>query len=128
MRTNQSKEKEPNLYSSCLMHHLIIDKIRCIDKDAAGLRERHSEVADGEHSSCCRFKGSLLLSLHTRLSTIYYLLLSITTAVYTMSLNAASYGKDNVRVCKVHRDQQTGIQTVVEMTICVLLEGEIDVS
>ena len=45
-----------------------------------------------------------------------------------MSLNAASCGKDNVRVYKVHRDQQTGIQTVVEMTICVLLEGDIDVS
>ena len=45
-----------------------------------------------------------------------------------MSLNAASYGKDNVRVYKVHRDQQSGIQTVVEMTIRVLLEGDIDVS
>jgi urate oxidase len=43
-------------------------------------------------------------------------------------LAAARYGKDNVRVCKVHRDQKTGVQTVVEMTVCVLLEGEIDVS
>lgn len=43
-------------------------------------------------------------------------------------LHKASYGKDNVRVYKVHRDQKSGIQTVVEMTICVLLEGEIDVS
>lgn len=45
-----------------------------------------------------------------------------------MSLNAASYGKDNIRVYKVHRNHQTGVQTVVEMTIRVLLEGEIDVS
>ncbi|KAK2813675.1 hypothetical protein FQN50_000073 [Emmonsiellopsis sp. PD_5] len=43
-------------------------------------------------------------------------------------LVGARYGKDNVRVYKVHRDEATGVQTVVEMTICVLLEGEIDVS
>lgn len=47
----------------------------------------------------------------------------------TMStVAAARYGKDNVRVYKVHRDQKTGVQTVVEMTVCVLLEGEIDTS
>lgn len=44
------------------------------------------------------------------------------------SLAAARYGKDNVRVCKVHRDEKTGIQTVVEMTVCVLLEGDIETS
>ncbi|KAL1968571.1 hypothetical protein VTN77DRAFT_1781 [Rasamsonia byssochlamydoides] len=44
------------------------------------------------------------------------------------TLAAARYGKDNVRVCKVHRDQKTGVQTVVEMTVCVLLEGEIDIA
>ncbi|KAI2787595.1 Uricase [Penicillium oxalicum] len=44
------------------------------------------------------------------------------------SLAAARYGKDNVRVYKVHRDEKTGVQTVVEMTVCVLLEGEIDTS
>ena len=43
-------------------------------------------------------------------------------------LVAARYGKDNVRVCKVLRDPKTGVQTVVEMTVCVLLEGEIDPS
>jgi len=43
-------------------------------------------------------------------------------------LAAARYGKDNVRVYKVHRDEKTGFQTVVEMTVCCLLEGEIDVS
>ncbi|PGG99616.1 uricase [Helicocarpus griseus UAMH5409] len=43
-------------------------------------------------------------------------------------LAAARYGKDNVRVYKVHRDQETGVHTVVEMTVCVLLEGEIDTS
>ncbi|KKK11949.1 hypothetical protein P175DRAFT_0502832 [Aspergillus ochraceoroseus IBT 24754] len=41
---------------------------------------------------------------------------------------AARYGKDNVRVYKVHRDEKTGVQTVYEMTVCVLLEGEIDTS
>ncbi|GKZ78191.1 hypothetical protein AnigIFM56816_001577 [Aspergillus niger] len=41
---------------------------------------------------------------------------------------AARYGKDNVRVYKVHRDEKTGVQTVVEMTVCVLLEGDIDTS
>ncbi|KAL6238761.1 uricase [Aspergillus navahoensis] len=41
---------------------------------------------------------------------------------------AARYGKDNVRVYKVHKDAKTGVQTVVEMTVCVLLEGEIDTS
>ncbi|KAI9740726.1 MAG: hypothetical protein M1818_004691 [Claussenomyces sp. TS43310] len=44
------------------------------------------------------------------------------------SVGYARYGKDNVRVYKVHRDQETGVQTVTEMTVCVLLEGEIDVS
>ena len=43
-------------------------------------------------------------------------------------LASARYGKDNIRVYKVHRDQETGMQTVVEMTVCVLLEGEIDIS
>ena len=43
-------------------------------------------------------------------------------------LLSARYGKDNVRVCKVHRDEQSGVQTVVEMTVCVLLEGEIETS
>ncbi|PWY84629.1 uricase [Aspergillus sclerotioniger CBS 115572] len=43
-------------------------------------------------------------------------------------VTAARYGKDNVRVYKVHRDEKTGIQTVVEMTVCVLLEGDIDTS
>lgn len=43
-------------------------------------------------------------------------------------LSAARYGKDNVRVYKVHRNPETGEQTVVEMTVCVLLEGEIDES
>lgn len=43
-------------------------------------------------------------------------------------VTAARYGKDNVRVYKVHRDEKTGMQTVVEMTICVLLEGEIETS
>ncbi|KAI9371353.1 hypothetical protein BJX61DRAFT_548311 [Aspergillus egyptiacus] len=41
---------------------------------------------------------------------------------------AARYGKDNVRLYKVHRDENTGVQTVVEMTVCVLLEGEIETS
>lgn len=43
-------------------------------------------------------------------------------------LSSARYGKDNIRVCKVHRDEKKGTQTVVEMTVCVLLEGEIDTS
>jgi len=41
---------------------------------------------------------------------------------------SARYGKDNVRVYKVERDQQTGTQTVTEMTVCVLLEGAIQTS
>jgi urate oxidase len=41
---------------------------------------------------------------------------------------AARYGKDNVRVYKVEKDASTGMQTVTEMTVCVLLEGEIDTS
>ncbi|PGH16642.1 uricase [Polytolypa hystricis UAMH7299] len=43
-------------------------------------------------------------------------------------VTAARYGKDNVRVYKVHRDEKTGVHTVVEMTVCVLLEGDIDTS
>ena len=43
-------------------------------------------------------------------------------------LSSARYGKDNIRVYKVHRDEKSGTHTVVEMTVCVLLEGEIDLS
>ncbi|KAK2879326.1 hypothetical protein FQN49_000989 [Arthroderma sp. PD_2] len=46
----------------------------------------------------------------------------------TFRVAAARYGKENVRVYKVHRDEAAGTQTVVEMTVCVLLEGDIDVS
>ncbi|KAH6625065.1 hypothetical protein B0J18DRAFT_201231 [Chaetomium sp. MPI-SDFR-AT-0129] len=44
------------------------------------------------------------------------------------SLASARYGKDNVRVFKVDRDEKTGVQTVTEMTVCCLLEGEIETS
>lgn len=44
------------------------------------------------------------------------------------AVSAARYGKDNVRVYKVHRDQASGTQTVTEMTVCVLLEGQIEES
>ena len=43
-------------------------------------------------------------------------------------LNKARYGKDNIRVYKVERDASTGVQTVTEMTVCVLLEGDISTS
>jgi len=45
-----------------------------------------------------------------------------------MSLSFARYGKDNIRLYKVDKDEKTGTQTVVEMTICTLLEGDIDTS
>lgn len=44
------------------------------------------------------------------------------------SLASARYGKDNVRVYKVHKDQETGVQTVTEMTVCCLLSGAIETS
>ncbi|KAL8835698.1 MAG: hypothetical protein Q9170_003200 [Blastenia crenularia] len=43
-------------------------------------------------------------------------------------LSAAQYGKDNIRVYKVHKNEQTGVQDVVEMTVGVLLQGEIETS
>ncbi|KAL9121575.1 MAG: hypothetical protein Q9187_001864 [Circinaria calcarea] len=43
-------------------------------------------------------------------------------------LAACQYGKDNIRVYKVHRDEKTGLQSVTEMTVCVLLDGEIETS
>lgn len=43
-------------------------------------------------------------------------------------LASARYGKDNVRVCKVDRDHSTGVQTVTEMVVTCLLEGEIETS
>jgi urate oxidase len=43
-------------------------------------------------------------------------------------LTTARYGKDNVRLYKVHRDEATGIQSVAEMTVGVLLEGDIATS
>lgn len=44
------------------------------------------------------------------------------------TLASARYGKDNVRVCKVYRNPDTGEHTVTEMTVCCLLEGEVDAS
>ena len=43
-------------------------------------------------------------------------------------LSAAQYGKDNIRVYKVHKDPKTGVHDVVEMTVCVLLRGDIETS
>ncbi|KIX02818.1 uricase [Rhinocladiella mackenziei CBS 650.93] len=43
-------------------------------------------------------------------------------------LAAARYGKDNIRLYKVDRDEATKTHTVTEMTVCVLLEGEIETS
>ncbi|KAF1812856.1 uricase [Eremomyces bilateralis CBS 781.70] len=43
-------------------------------------------------------------------------------------LTSARYGKDNIRLYKVHKDPTTNIQTVVEMTVCTQLEGAIDTS
>ncbi|KAL5360113.1 hypothetical protein BJX96DRAFT_164919 [Aspergillus floccosus] len=43
-------------------------------------------------------------------------------------LGDALYGKDNVRVYKVHRNPTTGVQDVCELTVCVLLEGDIETS
>ncbi|KAK0711678.1 uricase [Lasiosphaeris hirsuta] len=44
------------------------------------------------------------------------------------ALASARYGKDNVRVYKVQKDEATGVQTVTEMTVCALLEGAIETS
>ncbi|KAK4993142.1 hypothetical protein LTR50_000628 [Elasticomyces elasticus] len=43
-------------------------------------------------------------------------------------LSYARYGKDNVRLYKVHKNPSTGLQSVTEMTVCTLLEGEIETS
>lgn len=43
-------------------------------------------------------------------------------------LNYARYGKDNIRLYKVHRDPNTGVQDVAEFTVCTLLEGDIETS
>ena len=43
-------------------------------------------------------------------------------------LGYARYGKDNVRIYKVERDEKAGIQSVVEQTVRILLEGDIETS
>lgn len=43
-------------------------------------------------------------------------------------LSSARYGKDNVRILKVNRDSDTGTETVTEITVCCLLEGDIATS
>ncbi|TQS38524.1 hypothetical protein Golomagni_00970 [Golovinomyces magnicellulatus] len=43
-------------------------------------------------------------------------------------VKSSRYGKDNVRICKVERDEETGVQTVTEMTMGVMLEGAINSS
>jgi urate oxidase len=52
----------------------------------------------------------------------------ISNSIKMPSLNHARYGKDNIRVYKVEKDANTGVQTVTEMTVCVLLEGDIETS
>lgn len=44
------------------------------------------------------------------------------------TVSAARYGKDNIRVYKVVRDEATKVHTVYEMVVCVLLEGDIATS
>jgi len=44
------------------------------------------------------------------------------------SVSAARYGKDNIRLYKVVRDEATKTHTVYEMIVCVLLEGDIETS
>jgi len=43
-------------------------------------------------------------------------------------LSYARYGKDNIRLYKVHKDEKSGIQSVVEQTVRILLEGDIETS
>ncbi|KAF2262637.1 uricase [Lojkania enalia] len=43
-------------------------------------------------------------------------------------LSYARYGKDNVRLYKVDKDERSGVQSVVEQTVRVLLEGDIETS
>lgn len=43
-------------------------------------------------------------------------------------LSYSKYGKDNIRLMKVDRNAETGVQTVTEMTVCTMLEGEIETS
>lgn len=43
-------------------------------------------------------------------------------------LSYARYGKDNIRLYKREIDEKAGTQSVVEMTVCTLLEGDIDTS
>lgn len=40
----------------------------------------------------------------------------------------AQYGKANIRVCKVLRDEKTSKHTVIELTVTVLLKGDLDAS
>lgn len=40
----------------------------------------------------------------------------------------SKYGKDNVRLLKVDRTSSDGVQYVTEMTVCSLLEGDIETS
>lgn len=42
-------------------------------------------------------------------------------------LSYAKYGKDNIRLLKVIKNGD-GTQDVVEMTVCTLLEGDIETS
>jgi hypothetical protein len=49
-------------------------------------------------------------------------------ATIMSQLSYARYGKDNVRLYKVDKDPKTGIHTIVEQTVRILLEGDIDVS
>lgn len=44
------------------------------------------------------------------------------------TVSAARYGKDNIRLYKVVRDEATKTHTVYEMIVCVLLEGDIATS
>lgn len=42
-------------------------------------------------------------------------------------LGYARYGKDNIRLYKVKKNED-GTQEVIEQTVCILLEGDIETS
>lgn len=44
------------------------------------------------------------------------------------NLKLARYGKHTIRVYKVMRNAETGVHDVCEMTLNVMLEGEIEAS
>lgn len=78
----------------------------------------HPSIDGTEKHQCFDSDCSNIRSIHSRFKP----------PVAMSQLSYARYGKDNVRLYKVDKDSKTGVHNIVEQTVRILLEGDIETS